>query len=177
MSEPWANLPWERLPGETDKAFKAFCVYRDLRQNRSFSALLDRLGKKSKTQFAVWSRKNNWQVRVRAFDDDEDRKNRIKQQESIQKMNERQAQQAETFQRIVFLPVTAFSERLKKDKDNKMPAIEDLNKLTTVELIDLIIQVSRSYGNLVNIERIARGVPTEIGRNENNRKKINLGRL
>lgn len=48
-----------------------------------------------------------------------------------------------------------------------MPAIEDLNKLTTVELIDLIIQVSRSYGNLVNIERIARGVPTEIGRNEN----------
>jgi hypothetical protein len=167
MSEPWANLPWERLPGETDKAFKAFCVYRDLRQNRSFSALLDRLGKKSKTQFAVWSRKNNWQVRVRAFDDDEDRKNRIKQQESIQKMNERQAQQAETFQRIVFLPVTAFSERLKKDKDNKMPAIEDLNKLTTVELIDLIIQVSRSYGNLVNIERIARGVPTEIGRNEN----------
>ncbi len=82
-------------------------------------------------------------------------------------MNERQAQQAETFQRIVFLPVTAFSERLKKDKDNKMPAIEDLNKLTTVELIDLIIQVSRTYGNLVNIERIARGVPTEIGRNEN----------
>jgi hypothetical protein len=48
-----------------------------------------------------------------------------------------------------------------------LPAIEDLNKLTTVELIDLIIQVSRSYGNLVNIERIARGVPTEIGRNEN----------
>ena len=91
MSETWANLPWERLPGETDKAFKAFCVYRDLRQNRSFGALLDRLGKKSKTQFAVWSRKNNWQVRVRAFDDDEDRKNRIKQQESIQKMNERQA--------------------------------------------------------------------------------------
>lgn len=82
-------------------------------------------------------------------------------------MNERQAEQAETFQRIIFLPVTAFSERLKKDKDNKTPAIEDLNKLTTVELIDLIIQVSKTFGNLVNIERIARGVPTEIGKNEN----------
>ncbi len=48
-----------------------------------------------------------------------------------------------------------------------MPAIVDLNMLTTVELIDLIIQVSRTFGNFVNIERIARGVPAEIGRNEN----------
>jgi hypothetical protein len=96
-------------------------------------------------------------------------------------MNERQAGQAETFQRIVFLPVTAFSERLKKDKDNKTPAIEDLNKLSTVELIELIIQVSKSFGNLVNIERIARGVPTEIGRNENtivfDNKKDKFGEL
>ena len=181
MSGSWEHIPWERMPGETDKAFKAFCTYRDLRQNRSFSALLDKLGKKSKTQFAVWSRKFNWQARVSAFDDDEDRKNRMRQQESIQKMNERQAGQAETFQRIVFLPVTAFSERLKKDKDNKTPAIEDLNKLSTVELIELIIQVSKSFGNLVNIERIARGVPTEIGRNENTimleNKKDKFGEL
>ena len=181
MSDLRENLLWERIPGETDKAFKAFCVYRDLRQNRSFSALLDRLGKKSKTQFAVWSKKYNWQVRVRAFDDDEDRKNRMRQQESIQKMNERQAQQAETIQKILFLPVTAMSDRLRKNKDNKTPAIEDLNKLNTLELIELIGQLSKSYGNLVNIERIARGVPTEIGRNENtisfDNKKDKFGKL
>jgi len=181
MSEDLGYVPWERMPGETNKAFKAFCVYRDLRQNRSFGALLNKLGKKSKTQFAIWSKKYNWQARVRAFDDDEDRKNRIRQQENIQRMNERQAQQAETFQRIIFLPVTAFSERLKKDKDNKTPAIEDLNKLSTLELIELIIQVSKSFGNLVNIERIARGMPTEIGRNENtvifDNKKDKFGEL
>jgi len=45
--------------------------------------------------------------------------------------------------------------------------LTDLNKLTTTELIEMILQVSRSFGNLVNIERVARGVPTEIGRNEN----------
>ena len=157
----------ERQPGETDKAFNAFCAYRDLRQNRSFATLQDKLRKKSKTQFANWSKKYNWQVRVRAFDDDEDHKNRLRQQESIQKMNDRQASQAETFQRILFLPVTAFSERLKKDRDNKILAIEDLSKMTTTELLELIISVGKNYGNLVNIERIARGAPTEIGKSDN----------
>lgn len=57
-------LLWERMPGETDKAFKAFCTYRDLRQNRSFTVLLETLGKKSKTQFAIWSKKYNWQARL-----------------------------------------------------------------------------------------------------------------
>lgn len=158
---------WERLPGETNKAFRAFCIYRDLRQNRSFAQVQAKLGKKSKSYIAHWSKKNKWVERVKSFDDDEDRILRLKHQESIQKMNERQAQQAETFQRILFLPVTAISDRLRKDKDNKTPAIEDLNKLNTLELIELIGQLSRNYGNLVNIERIARGVPTEIGRSEN----------
>jgi hypothetical protein len=158
---------WERLPGETNKAFNAFCIYRDLRQNRSFTKAQIQLGKKSKSYIAHWSKKYNWIERVKAFDDDEDRKNRIKQQESIQKMNDRQAQQAETFQRILFLPVTAISARLKKNRDNKTPAIEDLNQLDTIQLIEMIGQMSRNYGNLVNIERIARGAPTEIGKNEN----------
>lgn len=175
------QVPWERLPGETNKAFRAFCVYRDLRQNRSFKALLEKLGKKSKTQFALWSKKYKWQERVKAFDDDEDRKNRLRQLENIQKMNERQAGQAETFQRILFLPVNALSERLKRDKDNKTPAIEDLNKLSTLELIELIIQVSKSFSNLVNIERVARGVPNEVSRNENiisiNNNKNNYGNI
>lgn len=158
---------WERLPGETNKAFLAFCIYRDLRHNRSLAQVQAKLGRKSKSYIGHWAKKYKWVDRVKAFDDYEDRLIRLKQQEVIQKMNERQAQQAEAIQRILFLPVTAMSDRLKKDIDNKTPAIEDLNKLSTLELIQLIGQLSKNYSNLVNIERIARGVPTEIGKNEN----------
>jgi hypothetical protein len=158
---------WERQPGETNKAFAAFCTYRDLRNKRSLSKVAEKLDKKSKSYISVWSKTNRWVERVRYFDDDEDRQNRIRHQESIEKMNERQAQQAETFQKILFLPVTAFSGRISKNKENKIPAIEDLSKLSTIELLELIGQMSKNYSNLVNIERIARGMPTEIGRQEN----------
>ena len=76
--------PWEQQPNETDKAFDAFKVYRDLAPNkRSLAATIaiilardkaQNKPKKSPNKIVVsgkyknWAKKYNWPARVRAYD-------------------------------------------------------------------------------------------------------------
>ena len=59
-------LPFEQQPRESDKAFAAFSVYLNLGPQRSLSLTAKQLGK-SKTLMEEWSRKFEWQVRVKAY--------------------------------------------------------------------------------------------------------------
>lgn len=72
--------PWEKQPGETAKAYQAFCVYRDLGAGRSLSIAYERTGKgRSKTGersgkteaprlWERWSSKYQWVERSQAYD-------------------------------------------------------------------------------------------------------------
>ena len=53
--------PWERQPRETSKAFQAFCVYRDLRAERSYVRVAQQL-QKSHTLIGRWAQKYRWRV-------------------------------------------------------------------------------------------------------------------
>lgn len=66
---------WERLPKETDKAWHAFCVYRDLplhspdkTNRRSIPNTAAIIGHKSPSTVEGWSRNNDWVARARARD-------------------------------------------------------------------------------------------------------------
>jgi hypothetical protein len=59
--------PWERQPGETSKAYAAFCVYRDLGQARSLRTTAEALSR-SEALLKGWSSKWNWPERSRAWD-------------------------------------------------------------------------------------------------------------
>lgn len=63
----------ERMRGETDKAWKAFQMYRDMppvgEGARSQALLSERLGYESTRSVEVWSSKFNWTDRVKAYDD------------------------------------------------------------------------------------------------------------
>lgn len=73
------QLPWEQLADETDKAYSAFLLYRDIpRHQRTVSAAwrIYAPAKKGKKQpknphgyFALWSRQNKWRERAKAWDD------------------------------------------------------------------------------------------------------------
>jgi hypothetical protein len=74
---------WEKQIGESDKAFNAFVVYRDLPGLRTYQKAADKLGC-SHTNVRQWASRWVWKNRVDAFDrfaDEEDRyamaKNRL----------------------------------------------------------------------------------------------------
>lgn len=81
---------WERQPGETTKAYEAFCVYRDMGTERSLRKTAQSLNK-SLTVISSWSTPNNWVERVQAWDDEQDRIMRKMQQEEIKKMRSNHA--------------------------------------------------------------------------------------
>jgi hypothetical protein len=70
---------YDRLPGETPKAFEAFCAYRDLGPTRSLQKAADGLDKSMKL-LGRWSSQHNWQERVAAWDGDQDM---LRQEEAI----------------------------------------------------------------------------------------------
>lgn len=82
--------PWERQPGESDKAFEAFCTYRDMGSERTLQKVGEKLGK-SKTLMDRWSSENKWVDRVSAWEDEQDRILRQEQIKDIKKMRQRHA--------------------------------------------------------------------------------------
>lgn len=89
MADNEKNPPWARQEGETDKAFEAFAVYRDLGPARSIALAAKSLGK-ARVTLERWSTKNGWSDRVSAWDDESDRlsreRNLIERQEARRKM-------------------------------------------------------------------------------------------
>lgn len=63
---------WERRDTETQPAFEAFAVYRDMGQGRSLRAVERELGK-SGSLISRWSGQHDWVARARAFDAEQDR--------------------------------------------------------------------------------------------------------
>ena len=73
----WIDKPWERQKGESEKAFEAFAIYRDMGEKRTIVAVCKRL-KKSRTLIDRWKDRWEWQERVRAYDNDLEREARAK---------------------------------------------------------------------------------------------------
>src|SRR5262245_35576295 len=71
MSEQTSN-PWEQQPGESSRAFGAFCVYRDLGPRRSLraaaTAFYGRSAAGLERQLDKWSRAFHWVDRASAWD-------------------------------------------------------------------------------------------------------------
>lgn len=83
--------PWERQVGESAKAFEAFTKYRDMTPGeRSIRKVAQNLSK-SATLIKNWSARYGWVERATAWDDEEDRKTRVEQDEARRKMNKTHA--------------------------------------------------------------------------------------
>jgi len=145
-------VPWEQLPGESSKAYAAFCLYRDQGLNRSIEAT-SRLyhghsaPPESKTasgrrrgasgQIRRWAQRWNWSGRARAWDQELERVKWSQQVEASAEMAERHAKEALMLQ-------------------NK--AVERLRLLRPEELgpretLSYLIEAAK-------LERLARGEPT-----------------
>jgi hypothetical protein len=86
---------YDRLPGETVKAYDAFCAYRDMGVERSLRDLGEQLNKAT-TVVARWSVKYNWMERVSAWDTDQDY---LMQKEAIKSRQKEYREQLSEFRR------------------------------------------------------------------------------
>lgn len=135
---------FERLDNETQKAWQAFVVYRDLGYERSIANAAKVLGKSPRT-VEHWCLKYNWVERAKAYDEYLENKKREEKEKAILEMVERHAKMAMAFQQRI-------AERLNAlDPEELSPA--DLAKWLDIS---------------TKLERISRGEPTEIGKNEIN---------
>lgn len=71
-----ASEAWELQPGEPTRAYECFATYRDLGPNRTRKAVAEDLGI-SVTTLKEWFGKHAWEDRVRAYDLERDRANRV----------------------------------------------------------------------------------------------------
>jgi len=135
---------WERQPGESTKAYAAFCAYRDLGPERSIEKAGQMLDKpRSKKWLGEWSSKYHWVERARAYDDYIEMKKRVEHEQAILEMAERQARIAMAFQEKI---------------------IERLQSIDPAELTPT--ELARWFDVAAKIERLNRGEPTEIGKQE-----------
>lgn len=135
---------WERQKNEGSKPFHAFTVYRDLGPDRSIRKVLNTGQiKTTERQLEIWSSSFSWVDRVMAYDDYLDSIKRKEKEQAIIDMSERHAKLAVAFQQKV-------AQRLSK---------LDASELSPVDL-------SRWLDVSTKLERISRGEPTEINREE-----------
>lgn len=152
--------PWERQEGETDIAFEAFTIYRDMRPTERSLTRVSQVRNKARSQGCEWSRQHGWVSRVRAWDDRCDAVLREAELNKRREMGERHAKQSASFQRILMEPALALAEHLKGDgaiKDFR----EKLRKMSPEEQLVLVRKCATAYPALMRAERLASGESTE----------------
>lgn len=58
---------WEQRDGESNPAYAAFCVYKDMGHERTVAAVVRKIGK-SRSLLDRWKIKHEWDARCRAYD-------------------------------------------------------------------------------------------------------------
>lgn len=141
-----AALPYERRESETDPAWGAFILYRDMGLDRSLAKVAAQLGK-SDVLMSRWSSHHGWRKRVLAYDMEADRRQRIGALKGIEDMRRRHTRLAQRLQHLGHLEL----EKLVKAAEKHAIA----GTLDSALVLKLIEQGAK-------MERVVRGEPGEI---------------
>jgi hypothetical protein len=92
---------WERQPGETPRAWKAFVIYRDMGDDRGVTKVRDIAGGIYKhSTLLEWAAKNRWAERARAWDNYVDRRRQAAFLREQEEMARRQIKTGRTLQDV-----------------------------------------------------------------------------
>lgn len=159
--------PWERQPEEDDNAWNAFRFYRDLGPSRTFTQAIAGLKtryyadpdyKPSVHAIASRSSRGQWPERVLAFDKEQDRLYQIARGIAIREMADRHEGIIVEAIGSLMVPIQALQLAMENDED----FIKSLSKTDAKKLISLSNIAARTIPSLMQAERLARGMPTEI---------------
>lgn len=127
--------PWERQPGESEQAFEAFKIYRDLGVRRSNAEVCKQLSK-SRQLISRWKSKYEWDDRVRAYDNDLEKQQHAEAVKNLKDMTGRHIKIAMSLQRKALealdkLKVEDMTPKDIKEYIKMATELERLNRLTS----------------------------------------------
>lgn len=131
-----ANSPWERQKGESEKAYEAFVIYRDMGADRTITAVAKKLTK-SRTLIGRWSAQWNWQERVLAYDNELQREAKAEAAKDYKEMMKRHIGMAVAIQKKAYdalkeLDIDEMSPRDIREYIKMATDLERLNRELTV---------------------------------------------
>ncbi len=91
--------PYEKREDESDPAFAAFAVYRDMGAERSHVAVAAKVGKNAGLM-SRWATMHQWRKRVHAYDREMDRREQVGKLKGVEDMRRRQTRIALELQEL-----------------------------------------------------------------------------
>jgi hypothetical protein len=148
---------WDRLPSETDPAWRAFEAYRDLPpSDRSIAAAVKATGVKpgNNRNYERWSSRHDWVSRARAWDTRVDQE---VQRRLMKERGDRAVEQAKLGRNLQAVAGMGISNLIKEVQDARAPGGH--RRVLKRDLKPSEIAQLAKAG--VEIERVAEGDPTE----------------
>ena len=137
---------WDRVTGESSKAYAHFCLYRGMGPDRSLAKVAAASESRPHVyQLKRWSSRWNWVERCQHYDDNLLRQDQLRQEKERKDMVTRHAKIAVLSQNLVVKGI----EKLVADVEQGK---RDLTASDASRLLDVAVR----------IERLSRGEPTEI---------------
>lgn len=137
----WTDKPWERQKGESEKAFEAFAVYRDMGEKRTLTAVAEKL-QKSGTLIRRWKDRWDWVERVRAYDNGLEKEARAKVIKDRKDMTERHIKIAMQLQKKALEALNSLEVEAMSPKDIK----EYIKMATDLERLNRTLEEEDSKG-------------------------------
>lgn len=138
----WTDKPWERQKGESEKAFEAFAIYRDMGQERTIAAVVERL-KKSRSLIDRWKDRWEWKERVRAYDNELEKAARAKAIKDRKTMTDRHIGIAMQLQKKALEALNSLEVEAMSPKDIK----EYIKMATDLERLNRTIEEESGKGS------------------------------
>lgn len=135
----WTDKPWERQKGESEKAFEAFAVYRDMGAKRTFIAVAEKL-RKSESLIRRWKCTWNWEERTRAYDNELEKEAKSKAVKDRKEMSDRHIKIAMQLQRKALEALNSLEVEAMSPKDIK----EYIKMATDLERLNRTLEAAES---------------------------------
>ncbi len=149
------NVPWDKLPHESMKAYRAFCAYRDAGRRRSINYLRGQ----GLPIANLWVQKYKWTLRARIFDEYTLANEQIEQHKLNREMKAKHAEQAAKALDGLMAPFIEFQRRSEEDPERlqvEMAMLDGKKLLSTMQASARVLQP------IMSAERLARDMPTEM---------------
>lgn len=134
---------WERQPGESEKAYEAFVIYRDLGIDRTITAVANELSK-SRQLIERWKSKYNWSERVRMYDNELEKQAMAKAVKERRAMTERHIKIAMQMQKKALEALKELNEKNMSPRDIK----EYIKLATELERLNRIDSTLKNEGEV-----------------------------